>query len=229
MPVSYADYWVPRGSRTSPPGDRNLNSREVWGRFEIFYAFICSFAFQVSSFSTSATKPTYAHTSTFDLHDPGRTLLSIVAVSWHSCWKTPDGIPCSRQPCWWPGAGPQGASAYLQIQWGPIQPCSRSSAAGHAWHCPYVNASYYVLAFPLFLNISENEISSSDEWLIVAGHIIMSSKFFSVRAPKQRFNNDTPHTCKDSSRLNPPLRCQGFRYFLQADRKPFLDWNMAAI
>lgn len=64
-----------------------------------------------------------------------------------------------------------------------------------------VNTSYSVLAWLLFLNISENEISSSDEWLTVAGHIITSSKFFSLRPPKQRFDNDILYTCRDSSRL----------------------------
>lgn len=201
MPLRYAESWVPRGSRTSLPGDRRLNSREVWGRFETFYAFISLFAFWVSIFSTTATKPTHTHMSTFALHEAGKTLLAIVSVSPHSCWKTPDGKPCSRQACPWPSAGPQGASAHLQSQWGPIQPCSGGSAAGHAWHCPYVNTSYSVLSWLLFLNISENETSSSDEWLTVAGHIITSSKFFSLRPPKQRFDNDILYTCRDSSRL----------------------------
>lgn len=99
----------------------------------------------------------------------------------------------------------------------PMCPSSRAqeaSTAGHAWHPPYISSSYCILAWPLFPNISESEVSSSDEWLIAAGHIITSSKFFSLRAPKQRFDNDILCICRDSSRLNPPLSCQSFGYCL---------------
>lgn len=57
------------------------------------YGFISLFAFKISIISTTTTKPAYAYTSAFALQEPGNTLLAIVSVSPHSCWKMPGGKP----------------------------------------------------------------------------------------------------------------------------------------
>lgn len=46
--------------------------------------------------------------------------------------------------------------------------------------------------------------------MTVPDHMIMLSKIFSLRVPKQRFENDILYTCRHYSRLDPPLSCQSF-------------------
>lgn len=101
-------------------------------KFEIFYAFICWFSFQVWTLSTTkrATKPFCAHRSSAAPHEPGGALLTSSSASPQSCWKPPAGKSSSRQPCPWPTR----FSVHLQWQISPIQPCSRGRAAAQTWH-----------------------------------------------------------------------------------------------
>lgn len=75
-------------------------NRMVWGRFEAFCAFICSFPFQVSIFSATATKkkPFMPKCWLLPWKNPSWLLLATPA-SPHSCWRRLDGKPSRWQVC----------------------------------------------------------------------------------------------------------------------------------
>lgn len=119
------------------PAGSQEPERVAWGRFEAFYACICLFAFQMSISPTTATNPIYFQMSTSALHEPGKTLLTILCVtpvSPYSCWRVPAGKTRSGQACPWPGAGLWDASAHVPSQRVSNHLWSRGSAAPLSVH-----------------------------------------------------------------------------------------------
>lgn len=130
-------------------------NRMVWGRFEAFCAFICSFPFQVSIFSATATKKTfYAQMLTSALEKPFLTSAChpslaplLLEEAW---WKTQQvtSVPITSTHL-------QSASASMPCHWGPCSALEAVHLRG-VWCCPYIHAPYCVFAQPLLPNNSEN-------------------------------------------------------------------------